>query len=279
MSEKISLANAPGEPTQPPAAPLPGDVGYVPPTEVVPLPSKGKLYPEDHPLYGSEMIEIRSMTAKDEDILTSRALLKQGKAISTLLRSCIADKRIDPDTMVAGDRNAALIAIRITGYGPSYSMKVECPACAEACEHEFDLSSLPIQPLGAEPVAPGKNAFAFVLPVCKKNVVFKLLTGADERDVTAILEKNRKASGPGGVDPVVTTKLVAQVISIGGESDRSRLSTIVRNLPARDARDLRAYIEKISPKVEMVQHFECPSCGESSEVDVPISTEFFWPSK
>src|SRR5512137_1986714 len=85
------------------------------PTDIVPLPSQGKVYPSDNPLAGKLGIEIKSMTAKDEDILTSRALVRSGKVISTLLRSCIVDRSIDPDKMLVGDRNSALIGIRITG--------------------------------------------------------------------------------------------------------------------------------------------------------------------
>src|SRR5258708_5267862 len=156
--EKVSLST-------PSAVPQPGTPDYVPPTEVVPLPSKGRVYPPDFPLAGADRVEIRSMTARDEDILTSRALLKQGKAISTLLRSCLVNKQVDVDQMLIGDRNAIMVAIRITGYGAEYEVKVACPKCEVQSKHQFDLSRLAIKPLGKDPISSGKNEFEFDLPI------------------------------------------------------------------------------------------------------------------
>lgn len=256
----------------------PGEMGYVPPSETVPLPSKGAVYPTDSSLHGKEVIEIRSMTARDEDILTSRALLKQGKAIGALLKSCITDRSVDPEMMLVGDRNAVLIAIRITGYGSDYEVQVECPACDEKIKHKFDLAQLPIKALTETPSVVGQNVFDFMLPVSKKVAQFKLLTGADQRELSTTLEKSKKAAGAGAQENVVTTTLLHSILSLGGETDRSKLSQIIRNLPALDSRKLRNHIEEISPGVEMVQPFSCAACGAESEVDVPLGTEFFWPS-
>lgn len=254
----------------------PGEEGYVPPTAAVPLPSKGKVYPAGSPLAGAEILEVKAMTAKEEDILTSAALLKQGKALDMLLRSCVVDRRVDLDTMLSGDRNAALIAIRITGYGQGYLVqKLECPACGEKSDHEFDLAKLPVKPLGADPVSPNSNVFSFRMPVSGKDVHFRLMTGADERELSTILERQRKIGG--GLDQLVTTRLIHQILSIGGEADRLKIARTVETMPARDSRALRSHIDKIVPGVDMKQEFECPRCGESQEVDVPMGTEFFWP--
>ncbi len=256
----------------------PGELGYVPPSETVPLPSMGLVYPPGDPLHGREVVEIRSMTARDEDILTSRALLKQGKAISVLLKSCLTDKSIDVEQMLVGDRNAVLIAIRITGYGADYSVDFNCPSCDEKVKHKFDLAKLPIKHLEEPVKTPGLNSFEFMLPVSKKVAVFRLLTGADQRELTTTLEKSRKIAGAGAPENAVTTTLLHSCISIGGETDRGKLARIIQNLPAMDAKKLRTHIDEISPGVEMVQDFTCHHCGTESEVDVPMGTEFFWPS-
>ena len=104
----------------------------------VDLPSRGSVYPVESNLHGKEALEIRSMTAKEEDILTSRSLLKQGKAMTMLLQSCMLDKSIDPDEMLVGDRNSILVAIRMSGYGQGYACSVDCPLCAESFDEEFD---------------------------------------------------------------------------------------------------------------------------------------------
>ena len=109
----------------PPAAAPPPQQNQIP-VDVVALPSKGLVYPLDHPLSNEDETEIRCMTAREEDLLTSRALIKNGTVMSKLLQSCMMDKMVDPDTLLLGDRNALLIAVRVTGYGPEYSAKVSC---------------------------------------------------------------------------------------------------------------------------------------------------------
>ncbi len=196
-----------------------------------------------------------------------------------LLRSCLPNKLIDPDELIIGDRNAILIALRISGYGKEYIVPVQCPSCdAVDKAFEFDLSKLEIKPLGAEPVEAGTNTFKFSLPVSKKEVVFKLMTAKDDREVDLLVEKTRKASG-GSVDNAMTTRLFHSIYSLGGEADRGKLSTIIKRLPARDSRALRTHIEEIVPGVKMEQVFVCKACGAESEVDVPMGTEFFWPSR
>lgn len=267
--EKISLTS------QPSTGPQPGDQAFVPPATAVPLPSAGKIYPPGNPLHGKELVEIKAMTAKEEDILTSRALIKQGKVLDVLLKSCVVDKTVDVDGMLSGDRNAALIAIRITGYGQQYTVDVTCPVCDEKSKHTFDLATLPIKRIGAEPVSPGTNEFSFVLPVSRKEVTFKLLTGADERELATILDRTKKSGGL--VESLVTTRIFQQLLSVAGERDRNKISAMVRHMPARDSRELRRYMDQVAPGVDMKQVFACPACNEESEVDVPMGTEFFWP--
>lgn len=245
------------------------------PTDIVPLPSQGKVYPQNDPLCGVESLAIKSMTAKDEDILTSRALIRSGKVITSLLRSCIVDKSIDPEKMLVGDRNAALIGIRITGYGPEYSIKVECPGCQSEIKKEVDLTQLPIKQFPADlQIQSGKNEFSFMLPVSKKNVIFKLLSGEEERELLQLIDRGRKTTG---AEELVTARLKMQVVEISGERDLQKLALLIRNLPARDSRDLRRYIERITPGVEMKTEFVCDACSFKGEVEVPLGTDFFWP--
>lgn len=240
----------------------------------VPLPSQGLVYPVGNPLANRESLEIKMMTAKEEDILTSRVLIKNGRVLDALLRSCVLDRSVDVDKMLTGDRNALLVSIRITGYGEKYNVEFTCPACNKQSPFEFDLSRLPIKRLGAAPIAPNVNEFEFILPVSGVPVHFKLLTGEEERSLAADLDKSRSIGG----ESLVTTRLLSQIVSIGGEKDPSKVSQLVRNMPARDSRALRTWMDKVSPGVDMKQTFVCSSCDHTSEEDVPMGTEFFWPS-
>lgn len=247
------------------------------PTDLIPIPSNGLVYPVGSPVANAETIAIRSMTAKDEDILTSRALLKNGKALTTLVSSCIVNKEINAGALLAGDRNAVLIGLRITGYGAGYEISLACPECMEKSKMTVDLSTLPVKriPEGVAPIAPNTNEFEFTLPSNGKRVTFKLMTGDDEQEMLTGIERSRKA---GIAEELVTTRLKHQIISLGGETDKTKLSQLIRNLPARDSRALRQYIDKVSPGVEMTTTFVCPACDfMDKEVEVPLGTDFFWP--
>lgn len=282
MSEKTSLreiVEASKQQTSVSTGENPNDYGYAPPVNSVTLPSKGKVYGADSPLFQQEQLDVRAMTAKDEDILSSRALIKKGVVLSTLMKSCITNKMIDPDMMLVGDRNAILTSIRVSAYGPEYPVEISCPQCDSKFENTFDLSTLPLKTLDVDPVAPGANVFKFLLPVTKREVLFKFMTGHDVAELDKTQERMRKVRGVGALEENVTTRLHAQCISIGGETDRNKLSQLIRNMPARDSKAWRDYIDEIAPGVEMLQNAVCPTCNEESEVDVPIGPEFFWPSK
>lgn len=254
------------------------DFGMEVPVESVPLPSEGKVYPPDSSAYSRETVEIKAMTAKEEDILTSRALIKKGTVISELIRSCLVDKSINVDSLIVGDRNALMTAIRVTGYGSEYKVEVTCPECSEKSTNAFSLGELPIKRLQINPVAPGENAFEFILPLTKKKVVFRFLTGKDELDINVEVERRKKAKLTSDVDNLVTNRLVYSIVSVDGITDRNKISSFIRNMPARDSQALRKYMDENEPGIEMKSWMECPHCLESSEVNLPIGASFFWPN-
>ena len=251
------------------------DFGYQIPVENVPLPSGGIVYNADSPLYDRQTVEIRAMTAADEDILTSRALVKKGTVITELIRSCVINKTVEPESMLSGDRNALLVAIRITGYGSEYNVEVECPECDHKSKQNFSLADLKIKQLGIDPVVPGANMFEAMLPVTKKSVKFKFLTGADERNMMVLAERKKKA----GInsDTLVTERLKHQIVAIGDISDKNKINMFIQHMPARDSLYLRKHIDNNEPGIDMNTWMECSACGEHSEVRLPMGATFFWP--
>lgn len=247
---------------------------YQVPVELVTLPSRGSIYPVGHPLCGEQTVEIKAMTAKEEDILTSRALYKNGTLITQLIKSCVLNKTIDPDEMLAGDRNAIMIGIRVTGYGPEYTVEVTCPECAKDFKNNFSLAGLILKPLTAMPLQPNTNLFGYRLP-SGGEVVFKLLTGKDESEVGKVMEAKKKVGG--AVEAGVTSRLFQSIVSLNGETDRAKLAVMIQNMRALDARALRKYIDDIEPGVDMTQKIVCPACDAESEVVMPLGMNFFWP--
>ena len=253
------------------------DFGWEVPVETVPLPSEGKVYPSNSQLSKMSTIDIKAMTAKEEDILTSRALIKKGTVITHLLQSCVVGNGINVKEMLVGDRNALMIAVRITGYGTAYSSEVTCPSCTVQLKESFDLGELSIKRLNINPASPGANRFSFILPVTKKEVHFKFLTGIDEEELNLIAERKKKMMPDMVADSLVTSRLSRSIISVGGIEDQNKINQFVERMPAQDSRKLRAYIDQHEPGIDMNVWLNCGQCGESSEVGLPMGAEFFWP--
>jgi len=215
------------------------------------------------------------MTAREEDILTSRAYIKSGTVLTKLLQSCIVNKSIKPDDLISGDRNALLVSLRITGYGADYDVEVDCPECGTKSKQTFDLSDLSIKRLEVDPVVMGDNLFEVQLPVTKKNVRVKFLTGHDEREMMITNERKKKSGMK--VESAITDRLSRSIVSVGGITDRNKLSFFVKNLPARDSLALRRFLDRHEPGIDMKSWMNCPHCHEQSEVGLPMGASFFWP--
>lgn len=251
------------------------DFGMEVPVDIVPLPTGGKVYPQGSFLHGAETVEIKAMTAREEDILTSKAYLKKGTVITELIRSCLIEKSIDPADLLTGDRNTLMVAIRITGYTAEYEAEIQCPECEVKTKQPFNLSTLPIQRLEIEPVALGLNLFEFVLPLTKKNVRFKFLTGRDEEQMVATAEKMKKVGMP--TDTAITTNLTYSIVSVDDIEDRAKINSFIRAIPARDSLALRNYIKDNEPGIQLKQEVTCPQCNHTEEVGMPIGVSFLWP--
>tara|TARA_R110002020_G_scaffold179938_8_gene373723 strand:+ start:474 stop:1328 length:855 start_codon:yes stop_codon:yes gene_type:complete len=252
---------------------------FVNPTEFVALPSEGRFYPEGHPLHNVDTIEIKHMTAKEEDILTSETLLKKGVAINRMVQSLIIDKKIKVESLLLGDKNAILIAGRITGFGPFYEVNTTCPSCYKKEDHSFDLSeihttSLPEAPSGVE--IDNSGLFMMELPTSQVRVTLKLLTAADEEALQRNAENKKKLKKPSSV---VTDLLKAIVVGANDHTDRETINKFVEMIPMQDVSYLRKQYEQVKPDMDVNFDFECPACSYVGEVVMPMSAEFFWPRR
>ena len=238
------------------------------PTEVVDLPSKGLLYPKDSPL-STGKIEIKYMTAKEEDILTSANLIKQGVVVEKLLESLIVDKSIKVDDLLIGDKNAVLIASRILAYGKEYEVEVD------GRKIEVDLTQLKDNQLDDSIVTNGVNEFEFELPATKRKLTFKLLTSGDERAIDEEVKGYEKIHGIGYE---LTTRLKHQIISVDGDTKRASINSFVDNeFLSRDSIAFRAHVASIMPDVDMTSTYTDVD-GEEKEFTVPMTVTFLWPN-
>lgn len=267
---------SPGIQTTTAAGQAKADFGLEIPVEIVPLPSAGNVYPTSSSLFGRETVEIKAGTAREEDILTSRALIKKGTVITELIKSCLVDKTVNPIDLLTGDRNALMVAIRITMYTAEYDVELECNECGAKAPRTFDLGTLPIRRLEITPVELGTNLFEFVLPHTKRTVKFKFLTGRDEEEINTAAERQKKLNLMQG-ESNVTSTLLHSIVSIDAVTDRSKIANFVRMMPARDSLALRNYIRASEPGIIMRQEVTCPGCGHQEEVSMPLGPSFLWP--
>lgn len=244
----------------------------------VQLPSKGLVYPETSPFHNQEFIDIKAMTAREENLLMSKALARSGTMIQELIKSCMINKSADVNELISGDRNALLIYIRSSGYGTEYTTKVVCPNCEETSKFDFDLGNLSLKELDftkINQVKPFENLFSFRLPRSGKVIEFKFLTGKDDDVITAMAEARKKTNMKN--DELVTTRLVHSIVSVDGKTDKMTITSTVNNMLALDARALRKHIDDNEPSVDMTQPFTCPKCGVEEEVQMPLGISFLWP--
>jgi len=240
------------------------------PTEVIDLPSQGKVYPKDSPLAEGKL-ELKYMTTREEDILMSENLIKKGVVIDKLLDSLIVTKGVKQEQLILGDKNAVLVASRILAYGPEYTTEVTNPNDTDQkIEHTFDLSQCPFKTT-VEDTDYSSNSFEFLTPIGKNNIKFKILTGIEE----ALIEKELKQSKKFGYDTSISTRLRYSIISIDGDDKKETITEFSQNMLARDSAALRKYITYISPDIDMTS--EIVMGGETVSVSIPLSVEFFWP--
>jgi hypothetical protein len=234
------------------------------PTETVELPSKGLLYPEDSEL-AKGVVEIKYMTAKEEDILTNQSYIRNGTVLDKLLKSVIVSK-INYDDLLIGDKNAIMIAARILGYGAEYSFEYNGES------QSVDLSLVENKPLKEELFSKNVNEFPFTLPRSKNTITFKLLTHKDEQDINRELEGLKKINKDSS--PELSTRLKYMITSVEDLRDKKDIREFVDTaLLAQDSRALREYIREIQPDVDLT-FFPDES---SSRISIPIGVNFFWP--
>lgn len=246
------------------------------PTEIIDLPSHGYFYPEGHPLADGK-IEIKYMTAKEEDILSSANLIKQGVVIDRLLQSLIVTK-VKYDDILLMDKNAIFIAARVLAYGNDYAVELECPSCKTKQTEHIDLSIFDEKEIDWSIFTKGETTHSFQLPISKKMLSLKMLTHGDEKLIEEAMKAAKKVSRFTGVDPELTTRLKHLIVAVDGVEDKNLISTTVDNMLSRDSLALREYLKNTTPEISTNFHYECGNCQHTNEkMAVPITVSFFWP--
>jgi len=235
------------------------------PTEMVDLPSKGLVYPETNPLSSGE-VEMKYMTAKEEDILTNQSYIQKGTVLDELIKSLIVTPNVKYEDMIVGDKNALLVAARILGYGKDYTFSWGGE------EQTIDLTTIENKPIDESLFTKGVNEFEYILPSNGAKITFKLLTSADEKKINAEIDGLKKINKT--ASPELSTRLKYMITSVEGNRESKDIREFVDNhFLARDSRAFREYIKEVQPDVDLTFFPD----GSNTKINLPIGLSFFWP--
>ena len=249
-------------------------------TEKIVLPSKGKLYSQDSPL-STGFVELRYPTAKDEDILTSRQLLQNGTVVDIFVNNLIVDKRINPEDLLVGDKNALVLAARILAYGGQYEVEIPCPQCNVKKKDTIDITQFESKELAyLDTVVPGTNEFKLTLPVTKCELTYVVPSVKDDNRIDAEAKALKKHKLDKKFDNEITIRLRNYIKSVVDKNGNpiENIKQFVDNMPTADSLAFRTEIRKMSPNVNTDFNFECEECGYEGSMSMPLGIGFFWPS-
>ena len=246
------------------------------PTEIIELPSQGHFYPDGHPLSNGNL-ELKMMTAREEDILADRNLINKGIVLQKLLESVVVQPGVNVDDLVIGDINAVYLATRMLGYGAEYDIEVTDPFSGEKQKVTIDLTTVQTKDVDYSLLSPN-NRYDFTLPSDTK-LTFKFLTHKDEKDINNDIKAMERLSKGKVNSSEVTTRLKYMIVAVNGNSDRSFVNNwVINQFIAKDVKAFRAYVRSISPDLDMKFNFTSEVTGETEALDIPFGIDFFYPT-
>tara|TARA_R110002012_G_scaffold219409_4_gene390870 strand:+ start:182 stop:946 length:765 start_codon:yes stop_codon:yes gene_type:complete len=235
------------------------------PYDVLTLPSRGITYPGN-----LKTIKVTYLTAADEDIMTSPNLAKNNTIVDTLLRRKVLEPGFDTTQLLECDKEAILIFLRNTAYGPTYNLTLTDPETQKSFEADVDLSSLSDKDITIKPNEKGE--FEFVAPVSNKKIMWKFLTAQEEKEIQSLNESYKNSQ----VIPLVTKTLEKHITEVEGMRDKSQLSQIIQLMPIKDSQSLRKYINSNKPGLDLNVTVTAPS-GRGVNTRVAFGSAFFRP--
>lgn len=272
MEEKISIQRG----TEPIVQTQQSVSSFDFPTQVISLPSEGKVYPSSNPL-SSGKLEIKYLTAKEEDILADTNLINKGIVLDKLLESIVVQNNINIDDLYVGDKNAVYLAARVLGYGADYEVEITDPFTGNRQKVVIDLTKIETKDIDYTLLTP-QNRYDYVLPSGVK-ITFKLLTHKDEKDINAEIKALERLTKGKSNSSEVTTRLKYMILAVNDNTERAYINNWVTNqFLAKDLREFRAYIRKISPDLDMKFQFTSELTGETEALDIPFGISFFYPT-
>jgi hypothetical protein len=246
------------------------------PTEVISLPSQGKCYSENNPL-SSGQVEIKYMTAKEEEILSSQNLIRKGVVLDKLFESIIVDRGINIDDIILGDKNAIMLAARILGYGPQYVVQIT-DEMGESNDVTVDLGKVKTKEIDFDKLS-RENRYKFTTSTGVE-LEWRFLTHGDEKKIDVDVKAMQRLNKASDTSSELTTRYRYMITSVNGDSSTSAITKFINTqFLTRDTRDFRKYINSLQPDINMEFEYENPNTGVVEVKPIPMGVGFFWPTE
>jgi hypothetical protein len=224
------------------------------PTEIVKLPSGGNVYPATSPLKSGQ-VEVRYMTAYDEDILTNVSYIREGIMFDKLLESVIMSD-CNVNDIISTDRDAILIQSRILAYGAEYPVRVTDPNTGKELERVVNLTKLKYKPFDLIADENGEFEYKF----------------NNDRDITIKFTYNVKLTSESGVYDI----LKQCIKEVNGKRTEENIDHFIRyEFLAKDAKEFRTYYTEHTPGMDFEYEFEGEN-GGTFTATFPIGIDLFW---
>tara|TARA_R110002020_G_scaffold419359_1_gene628592 strand:+ start:105 stop:935 length:831 start_codon:yes stop_codon:yes gene_type:complete len=248
---------------------------YSVPTMLADLPSRGLLYSEAHPLHNKETVEVKYMTTKEEDILLNTSYIEKEVVLEKLLESVIVDKSIKVDSLLAGDKAAIQIACRVNAYGEDYTFDYICNSCGSKNEASVKLEELEHFQIDFDKIKNDGGIF-IELPVSKKTVKAKILTGEDDKLIKTRIEQKKKHGFP---EQFIIERYKQIFASVDGNEDPMFIASFVQNMAIRDSRYFMKHYLSMLPGVDFTFTHACSDCDSENKGGIPVGASFFYPDQ
>lgn len=254
----------------------------MPATQTIVLPSKGRLYDGKIP---EGKVVVREMMTQDEAALFTRGVESTAR-MSTLLNSCLLNKEVPGPELLIVDRFAILLAIRTLSYGSEYEALLKCPHCNGQFKHLMDIQNeLEIHFMGETDdgveIPEFGEPFLLTLPSSGTIIKFRLLRGKDESAIAKLAKRMRLQSADPS-DPSYIHRMALQLVEVDGKPvDLAEATKFVSTMTARDSRAFQLETERVERGIDTTLHVTCtnPACGADFDADMPLTAEFFRPSR
>lgn len=233
--------------------------------DVVELPSRGIHYSTQ-----KKSVRVAYLTASDENILSAQNLIQNNTVIDELLKRKVIDKDINVEDLVDEDRQAILIFLRNTAFGPEFNLNVTDPKTGEIFTSTVDISEVKFKELKLTPNENGE--FKYFMEKSKVEITFKFLTKKQQKE----LEEIEKSWNGNGVAPIITKELEMMIKSVSGNKEMMNIHNFVQNLPIKDSQDFRKFVKENKPSLDLKKTVKTPS-GEDIQVEIGFGVEFFRP--